>query len=220
MVNERLTTPSGEANMQIGHIQSSTSTKFTAAGPADLSDQALVQLIADEDKRALKMLYMRHHDRVRRFVTRLTHNESTAEEVVNEVFLEVWRHAGEFEGRSQVATWLMSIARFKAISECRRRSEAQLDERCAAIIEDPSDTPAVSMDKRERSDILQRCLGKLTPLHHEVINLIYYQGKKIEEVAQSTGAPINTIKTRMHHARLRMAELLAEAGVDRAWAAI
>jgi RNA polymerase sigma-70 factor (ECF subfamily) len=76
------------------------------------------------------------------------------------------------------------------------------------------------MDKRERSDILQRCLGRLTPLHREVINLTYYQGKKIEEVAQSIGAPINTIKTRMHHARLRMAELLAEAGVDRAWVAI
>jgi RNA polymerase sigma-70 factor (ECF subfamily) len=210
----------GEANMQIGFTQFSTTTKSSATAPAELSDKVLVQLIAEEDKRALKLLYVRHHDRVRRFVTHLTGNESTAEEVVNEVFLEAWRHAAEFEGRSQVATWLMSIARFKAISECRRRSEAQLDERSAAIIEDPSDTPAVSMDKRERGDILQRCLAKLTPLHREVINLIYYQGKKIEEVARSTGAPINTVKTRMHHARLRMAELLAEAGVDRAWVAI
>jgi RNA polymerase sigma factor (sigma-70 family) len=92
-------------------------------------------------KRALKLLYLRHHDRVRRFVMHLTGNESTAEEVVNEVFLEAWRHAGEFEGRSQVATWLMSIARFKTISECRRRSEAQLDENAAAAIEDPSDNP-------------------------------------------------------------------------------
>jgi RNA polymerase sigma-70 factor (ECF subfamily) len=76
------------------------------------------------------------------------------------------------------------------------------------------------MDKRERSDILQKCLARLTPLHREVINLIYYQGKKVEEVAQFTGAPINTIKTRMHHARNRMGELLAEAGVDRAWVVI
>jgi RNA polymerase sigma-70 factor, ECF subfamily len=207
--------------MQIGHLQSNnTSTKFSTTAPADLSDKALVQMMADEDKRALKLLYVRHHDRVRRFVMRLTGNESTAEEVVNEVFLEAWRHAGEFEGRSQVATWLMSIARFKAISECRRRSEAQLDERAAAVIEDPSDTPAISIEKRQRTDVLQRCLAKLTPIHREVINLIYYQGKKVEEVAQFTGAPINTIKTRMHHARLRMAELLAEAGVDRAWVAI
>jgi RNA polymerase sigma-70 factor (ECF subfamily) len=206
--------------MQIGLTQLSTTTKSSTTAPAELSDKALVQLIADEDKRALKLLYVRHHDRVRRFVTRLTGNESTAEEVVNEVFLEAWRHAREFEGRSQVATWLLSIARFKAITECRRRSESQLDESAAAVIVDPCDTPAISMDKRERSDILQKCLAKLTPIHREVINLIYYQGRKIEEVAQFTGAPINTIKTRMHHARLRMAELLAEAGVDRAWVAI
>jgi RNA polymerase sigma-70 factor (ECF subfamily) len=220
MVNERLTAPLGEANLQFGHTQSSTSTKFSTTAPAELSDKALVQLMADEDKRALKLLYVRHHDRVRRFVMRLTGNESTAEEVVNEVFLEAWRHAREFEGRSQVATWLMAIARFRAISASRRRSEAQLDKGAAAVIEDPSDTPAISMDKRERSDILQKCLAKLTPLHREVINLIYYQGKKVEEVAQFTGAPINTVKTRMHHARSRMAELLAEAGVDRAWVAI
>jgi RNA polymerase sigma-70 factor (ECF subfamily) len=206
--------------VRIGNTQSNTSTKISTTAPAELSDKALVQLMVDEDKRALKLLYMRHHDRVRRFVMSLTGNESTAEEVVNEVFLEVWRHAGQFEGRSQVSTWLMAIARFKTISECRRRSEAQLDERSAAVIEDPSDTPAVSMDKRERSDILQKCLAKLTPLHREVINLIYYQGKKIEEVAQFTGAPVSTIKTRMHYARSRMADLLAEAGIDRAWVAI
>ena len=206
--------------MQIGHLQSDTSIRFGAAVPANLSDKALVHLMADEDKRALKLLYLRHHDRVRRFVMRLTGDESTAEEVVNEVFLQAWRHAGEFEGRSQVATWLMSIARFKAISECRRRSESQLDERSAAVIEDPSDTPSILMEKHERSDILQKCLEKLTPIHREVISLIYYQGRKVEEVAQFTGAPVNTIKTRMHYARSRMAELLAEAGVDRTWAAI
>jgi RNA polymerase sigma-70 factor, ECF subfamily len=217
MVNGHTT---GEAKMQKGHIQSTASTKLNVMAPVELSDKELVQLIADGDKRALKLLYLRHHNRIRCFITRFTGSESTAEEVVNEVFLEAWRHAGEFEGRSQVATWLMSIARFKAISERRRRSDAQLDDRTAAIIEDLSDSPAASMEKRQRSDILQKCLAKLTPIHREVINLIYYQGKKIEEVAQSTGAPISTIKTRMHYARGRMADLLSEAGIDRAWVAI
>jgi RNA polymerase sigma-70 factor (ECF subfamily) len=206
--------------MRDGITHFNTSAKTGVTAPGELSDEALVRLMAGEDKRAVKLLYLRHHDRLRRFVTRLTGNESIAEDVVNEVFLDAWRHADKFEGRSQVATWLMSIARFRAISECRRRSEAQLDEGAAEIIEDPSDTPAIAMDKRERSDILQKCLAKLTPLHREVINLIYYQGKKVEEVAQFTGAPINTVKTRMHHARNRMAELLSEAGVDRAWANI
>jgi RNA polymerase sigma-70 factor (ECF subfamily) len=206
--------------MQIGHTQSNASTKFSTAVPSEASDHALIQSMAEGDKRAFKMLYVRHHVRVFRFVMRLIGNEPTAEEVVNEVFLEAWRHAPEFKGNSQVATWLLAIARFKTISECRRRAEAQLDDAVAAVIVDPADTPSISMEKHERSDILRECLAKLTPVHREVINLIYYQGKKIEEVAQFTGAPISTIKTRMHYARSRMAELLAEAGVDRAWATI
>jgi len=205
--------------MQVGE-QSNLSIKFNIAVQSEASDEALILSMADGDKRAFKLLYVRHHVRVFRFVMRLAGNESIAEEVVNEVFLEAWRHAQDFKGRSQVATWLLSIARFKTLSECRRRSEAQLDDVAAAVIEDPSDTPSISMEKHQRGDILQKCLAKLSPIHREVINLIYYQGKKIEEVAQFTGAPISTIKTRMHYARSRMAELLAEAGVDRAWAVI
>jgi len=206
--------------MQIGHTQSSSAIKLNKASSSEASDESLIRSMADGDKRAFKMLYARHHVRIFRFVMRLVGNESTAEEVVNEVFLEAWRHADDFKGRSQVSTWLLSIARFKTISECRRRSDAQLDEAVAAIIEDPSDTATITIEKRERSDILQRCLAKLTPPHREVINLVYYQEKKIEEVAQFTGAPVSTIKTRMHYARGRLAELLAEAGVDGAWAII
>jgi RNA polymerase sigma-70 factor, ECF subfamily len=200
--------------MQIGHTQSSS------ADPSEVSDEALVRSMADGDKRALKILYMRHHVRVFRFIMRLTGDELAAEDVVNEVFLEAWRRADKFEGRSQVATWLMAIARFRAVTRCKRRSEAQLDERAAAVIEDPSDTPSIAFQKRERNEILRRCLGKLTPLHREVINQIYYQEKKIDEVARFTGVPVNTIKTRMHYARARMAELLVEAGVDQSWLAI
>jgi RNA polymerase sigma-70 factor (ECF subfamily) len=179
-----------------------------------------MQMMAAGDKRALKLLYMRHSGRVFRFIVRLVGNESTAEEVLNEVFLEAWRRAGTFEARSQVATWLMSIARFKALAERRRRSEVQLDEKVAAVLVDPADTPSISMEKKQRSDVLRACLAKLTPNHREVINLIYYQGRNVEEVARFTGAPVSTIKTRMHYARSRMAELLAAAGVDRGWVAI
>lgn len=192
----------------------------STAPSSQISDQVLVRFIADGDKDALRLLYIRHRDRLFRFVTRLTGTESTADEIVNEVFLAVWRHAGQFEGKSQVSTWLLAIARFKALSECRRHSELPLDECAAAAIEDTGDSPATSFEKRQRSDLLQRCLAKLTPIHRDVINLIYYQGKKVEEVAESTGAPVATIKTRLHYARNRMAELLAETGVDRAWVAV
>jgi RNA polymerase sigma-70 factor (ECF subfamily) len=206
--------------MQFGSPPSSPSINLYTLAPSNASDKVLIRSMADGDKHAFKLLYLRHHMRVFRFVIRLVGSESTAEEVVNDVFLEAWRHAWEFKGNSQVATWLLAIARFKTISECRRRSEDQLDERTAAVIEDLSDTPSISTEKHQRSDILQKCLAKLPPIHREVIDLTYYQGKKIEEVAQFTGAPISTVKTRMHYARGRMAELLTEAGVDRSWATI
>jgi RNA polymerase sigma-70 factor (ECF subfamily) len=203
----------------IGTIQSHRATSAIAPN-LQASDAALVKSIAQGDKTALKALYLRHRERVYRFVVRLSGSDSTADDAVNEVFLAVWREAGNFEGKSQVATWLLAIARFKVLSERRRRSEAPLDERTAALIEDPADSPSISLEKQQRSDILQNCLAKLTPIHRDVINLIYYQGRKVEEVARSTGAPVATIKTRLHYARNHLAELLTEAGVDRAWVAV
>jgi RNA polymerase sigma-70 factor (ECF subfamily) len=85
-----------------------------------ISDKALVQSVVEGNKPALKILYLRHRARVYRFATRLTGSESIADEVVNEVFLTVWRDAGQFGGKSQVATRLLGIARFKALSHCRR----------------------------------------------------------------------------------------------------
>jgi RNA polymerase sigma-70 factor, ECF subfamily len=206
--------------MQIGHTSSNASSRTSTVDARSTSDNALIQAIADGDRPAFEILYVRHHARVLRFVMRIVGNEATAEDVIHEVFLEAWRQAGKFEGKSQVATWLLGIARFKAIGEFRRRPDAEINEDASAAIEDPADTPSTTMDKKERSAVLRSCLSKLTPHHREVINLIYYQGKKIEEVARSIGTPVNTIKTRMHYARNRMAELLVEAGIDRAWVSI
>ncbi len=204
----------------VGLIQSGSSANkptFATTSLSQISDKALVRSIADGDKAALKLLYLRHREHVYRFVVRLTGAEQVADEVVNDVFLAAWRHADKFEGKSEVSTWLLGIARFKAISACRRPCETLLDERAAAVIEDPADGPATSVEKRQRIDALRSCLAKLAPIHRDVINLIYYQGDKIEEVARSIGVPVNTVKTRLHYARIRLGELLTEAGIDRAW---
>jgi RNA polymerase sigma-70 factor, ECF subfamily len=211
--------------MQIAYTSSSTSTYKTSTPPdtsviAQISDEALVESIAEGDRRALETLYMRHHARLYRLLLRRIGRESVAEELVNEVFLEVWRNAHRFEAKARVATWLIAIARYKALSELRRHTETQLDDCVAAAIEDPADGPATTVERQNRRVILHRCLAKLSPQHREVIHLVYYQEKKIEEVARFIGAPINTIKTRIFYARSRMAQLLAEAGVDRAWVAI
>ena len=92
------------------------------------SDEVLISRIAGGDRLAMQVLYARHHVRVYRFVLRLVRNEATAEDLISEVFLDVWRQAGKFEGRSAASTWMLSIARFKALSALRRRPEEELDE--------------------------------------------------------------------------------------------
>ena len=82
------------------------------------SDEVLIGRIANGDRLAMQVLYARHHVRVFRFVVRLVRDESTAEDLISEVFLDVWRQAGRFEGRSAVSTWVLAIARFKASRRC------------------------------------------------------------------------------------------------------
>jgi RNA polymerase sigma-70 factor (ECF subfamily) len=191
-----------------------------AALASRISDRTLIEFIADGDKAALELLYLRHSARVYRFAVRLTGSGSAAEETVIDVFLAVWRDARRFKGKSQVGPWLLKIARFKALSHCRRRSEAPLDRHAQDLIEDASDGPAALNEKRRSRDILQKCMTTLTPIHREVINLIPCQGKTVEEATQTTGMPVSTIKTQLHYARGHMATLLATAGIDRAWTAL
>ena len=182
-----------------------------------ISDEALIRLIAKGDKDAVRLLYARHSVRVFRFLLRMTHNDATAEDLVSEVFVEVWRNSGRFEARSQVTTWILGIARFKAMSAMRRRTFDALDDNVAASLEDPADNPEATMQHADRSAILQSCLQQLSTPHRQVIDLIYYHGQSIEEVAEIVGIPQNTVKTRVFHARKRVAELMTERGIDRAW---
>jgi RNA polymerase sigma-70 factor (ECF subfamily) len=178
------------------------------------SDEALLGAIAAGDQRAMQVLYARHHVRVYRFVLRLTQDRSLAEDVVSEVFLDVWRRAGGFKGKSQVSTWMLAIARYKALSALRAHSDAQLDEHAAVSVIDPADDAETTMSKRDRSAIVQQCLSQLSALHREVLDLVYYHEKSVDEVAEIVGAPANTVKTRMFYARRRMQTLLEAAGVD------
>lgn len=182
----------------------------------DTSDEALVAAVAQGDKRALQVLFGRHNVRVYRFVLRILNDEAAAEDMVSEVFFDVWRQAERFERRSQVSTWLLAIARNKALSVLRRRSTEELDEEVAEFIEDPSDNPEVSMQKKQQSSVLRDCLTQLSPAHREIVDLVYYHEKTVEEVAEIVGVPTSTVKTRMFYARKRIGELMTEKGLTRA----
>jgi len=181
------------------------------------SDEVLIGRIADGDRLAMQVLYARYHVRVFRFIVRLVRDEATAEDLISEVFLDVWRQAGRFEGRSTVSTWMLAIARFKAISALRRRSDEELSEEAAGAIEDPSDDPATALEKKDKSAIIRKCLMGLSAEHREVVDLVYYHEKSVEEVAEIVGIPANTVKTRMFYARKRLSELLKAGGIERGW---
>jgi RNA polymerase sigma-70 factor, ECF subfamily len=181
------------------------------------SDEVLIGRIASGDRLAMQVLFARYHVRVFRFVVRLVRDEQTAEDLISEVFLDVWRQAGRFEKRSAVSTWLLAIARFKALSSLRRKPDEALDEEAAEAIEDLSDDPEVVVAKKDKSAAIRKCLGGLSDEHREIIDLVYYHEKSVEEVAKIVGIPENTVKTRMFYARKKLAELLKAAGIERGW---
>jgi RNA polymerase sigma-70 factor, ECF subfamily len=179
------------------------------------SDEVLIVRIAAGDKRAMQALYGRHHVRLYRFVLRLVRDRQLAEDLVSEAFLDAWRGASTFGARSAASTWLMAIARFKALSALRRRGETPLDDETIAATADSADDPEVSIRKKQQGEILRDCLERLSPDHRETIDLVYYQGMGIGEVAAIVGIPASTVKTRMFHARRQLSVLLHAAGVDR-----
>jgi len=201
--------------MQYSQTVSATSAIRNRDVAHETTDEALVASIAKGDKRALQTLYGRHNVRVYRFALRFLNDEALAEDMVSEVFFDVWRQAERFEGRSKVSTWLLAMARNKALSVLRRRSTEELDEEVAEFIEDPSDDPEVSMQKKQQTSLLQECLTQLSPAHREIVDLVYYHGKTIDEVVEIIGVPVNTVKTRMFYARKRIGELISAKGLDR-----
>ena len=172
------------------------------------TDEMIVERIAAGDQLAMRTLFARHQTRIYRFVLRLLKNEAAAEDIVSEVFLDVWRQAGRFEGRSTVSTWLLSVARFKAISAMRRRQDAELDDDTIAGIADPADDPEISLAQKHDAILLRKGLAQLSPAHAEVLDLVYYHGKSIAEVAAILSIPEATVKTRMFYARKKLAEIM------------
>lgn len=179
------------------------------------SDEMLLEGIAAGERTAMHVLYARHNVRVFRFILRIVGDASVAEDLVSQVFLDVWRTAGQFEGRSQVSTWMLAIARFKALTALRNRRHEDIDQEEVLQIADTGDTPEASMDRSQTSATLRKAIAKLSPAHREIIDLVYYHEKSVEEVGQIIGIPQATVKTRMFYARKHLAELLKEAGFER-----
>ena len=175
------------------------------------SDETLIARIAGGDRLAMQTLFARHRTPVYRWLLRLVGNETVAEDLLSDVFLDVWRQAGRFQARSAVSTWLLAIARFKALSARRSRKDAELDETIEATVADAADNPEVVLQKKSRDQLVRTALTTLSLEHREIIDLVYYHDKSVDECAQILGVPSGTVKTRMFYARKKLAELVQAA---------
>lgn len=173
-----------------------------------LSDAEVIKLIAQGDKRALETLYTRHSDRTFKFLVRLTADRSAAEDLTHDVFLEVWNSAKRFEGRSSVGTWVLSIARYKALDA--RRRQRMLTEHDLPARAEP--TPEVTAMKSSSGDYMRECLTALSQEHREIIDLVYFHEKSVKEVSAILDIPEATVKTRMFYARQKLKEMLLALG--------
>jgi RNA polymerase sigma-70 factor (ECF subfamily) len=172
------------------------------------SDEILVERIAAGNKLAMQVLFARHRTNVYRWLLRFVGNETLADDLLSDVFFDVWQ---QVEGRAAVTTWLLSIARYKALSARRRRTEAELDHTIETTVADSADNPEVALQRKSRNELVRAALMKLSPDHRQIIDLVYYHEKSVEDCALILNIPAATVKTRMFYARKRLAELVQEA---------
>ena len=175
---------------------------------SEASDETLIGRIAGGDQLAMRTLFARHRVALYRWLLRLVRDEALAEDLLSDVFLDVWRQAASFRGRASVSTWLLAIARHMAASARRRRNDAELDEATVSTVPDPADDAEVTLQKKNRAEAFCQSLHRLSPDHREVIDLAYYHGKSVKEIAEIASISEATVKTRMFYARRKLAELV------------
>jgi RNA polymerase sigma factor (sigma-70 family) len=179
-------------------------------------DLLLLRQIARKDRGAFESLYSLYYRRLFSYLFKLTRRAEMVEEVLNDVMLVIWLKAETFDARSQASTWIFGIAYHKAMKALgQRRPAEQQGERLENEAYEPIDSeePEGLLVRRELATTLGRALLALSPEQRSVVELTYYYGLPYQEIAEIMGCPVNTVKTRMFHARRRLRDLLPEMGV-------
>jgi RNA polymerase sigma-70 factor (ECF subfamily) len=169
-----------------------------------------VQSIANGDRSAFEKLYGAYQRRLFGYIFRMVAKADAAEELTNDVMLEIWKGAAAFRGESRVSTWVFGIARFRAISSLRRANPKTVDFDDAGPLPDSRELQDEVLVKESTRDEVRKALTKLSKPHREVMELTFYQGFSYPEIADILHCPVNTVKTRMFYARKELREMLAE----------
>jgi len=180
------------------------------AEPAQTSDNELLKAIARSDESALGSLYDRYRVILFGLLVRILNSREEAEDVLQEVFIQVWRRAAHFdESRGRAFTWLVTVARSRAIDRLRvlaargRLTEAAKRDEWASVSD--ADTDAFYA---ERSEIVRRALQEIPEEQRVTLRLAYFEGLTQSEIAARLGTPLGTVKTRMRAGMVKLRELL------------
>jgi RNA polymerase sigma-70 factor (ECF subfamily) len=185
-----------------------------AAGPDQ--ETLWIQQIAVGDRSAFEGLYRVYQPRLYAFAYRMLRDEGGAAEVTNDVMVTVWKQAAQFEGRSRPATWIFGIAHHKALNELRRRRsrpEHAIDE--AAAVPDPGEGAAATIERADLRNRLKAAMLQLPAEQAEVLNLTYFQGLAYQQIADALACPLNTVKTRVFHAKKKLQPILEAMGIGK-----
>ncbi|MDZ7851236.1 MAG: sigma-70 family RNA polymerase sigma factor [Halomonas sp.] len=183
----------------------------------DRQDDELLIAIANQDMQALGEFYRRHQRRVYHFVLSKLNDPFTANDLLNDTMLEVWRSAERFQGRARVTTWLLGIAHHKVLDLWRqqgRRQSTELDE--TMIDESPgADVEALTLAVRDKERLTQ-CMARLSTEHREILHLVFFEELNYEEISRIIDVPEGTVKSRVHHAKKLIKQHLTAAGMGAA----
>jgi RNA polymerase sigma factor (sigma-70 family) len=192
--------------------------RFTGSPPdarrkdRSAEEAALLQRIAAGDRVAFEALYRGYYPRLTRFLERVIRRPHSVEEVLNDAMLVVWRKAASFNGRSKVSTWIFSIAYRKALKAIKRFDEpVESDDEA---FESTLPGPEGELMQRQLGEQLLKEIGRMSYEHRTVIELTYYHGCAYREIAEIMACPVDTVKTRMFHARRKLRLALADRRED------
>jgi len=176
-------------------------------------ESQLIRQIAGGDRGAFESLYQTYQNRLFHYLYSMVHAIETAEELTNDVMLEVWKGASRFRGQSKPSTWLFGIAHHKALNELRRRRTPTESLHVLAGVADPSMGPEGAALRESVRSALGKALARLSHEHREVVELTFYHQFNYGEIAAIVGCPANTVKTRMFYAKQQLRRLLAGRGM-------
>ena len=181
--------------------------------PLDAQEAALLAQVAAGHRHAFDALFRAYHPRLLRFLDRMARNPALAEEIVNDTLLVVWQKAGTYDGSCKVSTWVFAIAWRKAM-KALKMADAPMESDSNAYADDEAVTPERHAELHQLATRLAAAVDLLPWQQKMVVVLTYFHGLGYAEIAAVAGCPVNTVKTRMFHARRRLQLLLADEKED------